>query len=215
MRTSKNQMRNHLHAIVDFFNWNHSSSNLNKLNKVKQRLRRKKISVDRCKELGGGAYGSVFQINENTVLKVSEDRSEINTMNIVKNNPTPYIVKVLDVFRCRIANRVRYFIVEEKLREATLPWKDFADYAMYPTDDAIITKRTVKKAKTNPPIELSHLTKTLPCQFKWLEKIADYFDTHKIKFSDIHCNNIMRRGRQHVLIDLGVARAPRQTVDLL
>lgn len=217
MRVSKkmNGMNNHLHAILGFFAWSPSDGNRRKLDKVKLRLKRKKIIVDRCKELGGGAYGTVFQINKDTVLKVSEDRTEINTMNIVKNHPMPYIVRVLDVFRCRIANRTFYFIIEELLKQAMGPWKDFADYAMAPVDDVCITRRSVKRAKKTPAIELQHLQKYLPCQWKWLENVAAYFDAHKIKFADIHNNNIMRRGRQHVLIDLGVAKAPRQRVDTL
>lgn len=216
------KMKNPLYSVINVLGWNaqrlgcqNKNKVLEKLDVIAARLKKKKRNVTMCKKLGSGAYGCVFKINKNTAMKISEDRSEINTMSIVKKNPTVNIVKVWDVFRCKIANRTYYFIVEELLKTAITTWKDFADFAMYSTGDSWITRHSVKKAKSDPPTELSHLKRTLPSQWKWLEKIGEYFDKHRIKFADIHGRNIMRRGKHHVLIDLGVARAPRQIVDTL
>lgn len=207
-------MDNPLHAVIDILGWESKKNVISKLNKIYSRLGKKNRKVTMCKKLGNGAYGSVFQINDKTALKISEDRTEINTMAIVKKHPTVNIVKVWDVFRCRIANRIYYFIVEELLSKARGDWRDFADFVMAPVDDCCITKKSIKRAKQKPATELEHI-KQLPCQWKWIEQIAAYFDKHKIKFVDIHNGNIMRRKNRHVLIDLGVARAPRQVVDLL
>lgn len=175
-----------------------------KLDKILNHLKSKKINVTKCKRLGAGYYGVAYHINKNTVLKVSRDQSEINTMSLVKSKPCKYIVKVIDTFKMKLNGHMRYFIVQEYLSQPERKWKsfcnDFYDYDLEP-------ESVFNKIKTDKKSYSRYKT-----QFNWALNVSKYFKRNKIKFSDLHSGNIMKRNRQHVLIDLGVSRSPKQKI---
>src|SRR3990167_264962 len=174
------------------------------------------ISIESFIKLGEGCYGCVYAINDRQVVKLTKDSSELHTMAIVMKYPHPSIVKVIDVFAVKFGRNVINFIIEEKLDNADYEWKLFANLANEDTNwitpYLVSTTRDniIKYYKDNV-----YAAERLNEKFDWLDQIAHYFQLHKIKFADIHYNNIMKKKDKHILIDLGCSRSPKQDVEYL
>ncbi len=183
-----------------------------KLDLIKNRLTKKKIKLNCLSELGSGMYGTAYQINDKTVLKITEDYSEAKAMKIVKAFPNKNIVKVYDVFSCFFGRRKFNFIIQEKLNEADDSWRHFSNHAF--NDDYAcdyITPKLIKISKNIPNYWIQN-QKQYETQWKWLNNLAFYFKKHNIKFADLHSENILKRKKNHVLIDLGCSKSPKQKI---
>jgi hypothetical protein len=49
----------------------------------------------------------------------------------------------------------------------------------------------------------------------WMMGIAQYLQRLGIRYHDLHEGNVMMRGDQHVMIDLGYSKAPKQEIDTI
>lgn len=180
-----------------------------KISLIEKRLKEKNFNITMCKEIGRGSYGSIFQINDKTVMKISRDSSESRTCSILKKHPHPFVVNIYDVFKCKFGSRMYYFIVMEKLNKPTKTWSNFMDNI--PGEVCDLSALALDKLLKNP--RHSKTTIRHKIRYSWLQEIAKHFDSLKIKFADFHGGNIMRRDKNHILIDIGVASAPRQKIE--
>lgn len=165
--------------------------------------------------LGAGQNGWAYDLGGDRVLKITGDDVEAKAAQVTKGKPTKHLVRVFDVvqipcaggqFRCE-----NFFcILMEKLAPPDHVWKDlFAygtvyfnipihpsdvldemrSYEMYKQLDVAVDKRTYKKF------------------MKWLFDTVLEAQNFGIKIGDYNGGNIMRRGKEHVLIDVGGWRA--------
>ena len=165
-------------------------------NKIKNRLKDKNILIDMFQYLGEGSKGKVFQINSDTVLKVTDDNTEVDAGYIIMNNPTEDIVNIKDLFGIWVTSSYyRYIIIEEKLETPSTEWMKFADD--YDGDTTLKHyKKYVKKISSKEKEQDKH-------KLLWLKRVCEYMDKFGIVFGDIHYKNIMRREKHPVLIDVG------------
>jgi len=180
------------------------------IEKIHSRFLEKDIKWDRFKYQGHGSFGTAFQINKTMVMKITADKSEMNTMTIVMKNPSEFIVKVYDTFQIKIGCNVRYFIIQKLLKCAKRKWALFANDFIRESDEPLQT-RHLNSFKSY--IDKNNWKKTeKDIFFQWIKCVCEYFDKHSIRFHDIHPGNIMRDDAHHVLIDLGASRSPKQQI---
>lgn len=177
--------------------------------KIQDRFVSKGIEWNELTHIGYGVYGVVFKINNNMVMKFTTDKSELHTMTVVMNNPSEFIVKVHDVFKVKVGTHVRYIIVEELLEKASVSWRDFTNnvtYGMFLTSKGLTkSEKWNKKYRSRKPDPKPHHDKML-----WIQNVCSFLEQHNIKYGDLHGKNIMKRGKLHVVIDLGMSRCPKQ-----
>lgn len=174
--------------------------------------------------LGEGSNGEVFELSDGRVLKLSWDEKEARAAARVAGNEDP----LGNVFKCSGVAEVRtkegsvWAIMQEKLSKmsASDPWVPFIDcWAQYSGPDDYITPEYI-------PDFLEYAEKFMHLKddddwnegFKpWITQVAAYLGSPNIniKFSDLHTGNVMKRGSQYVLIDLGYSVVPETPIHVV
>ena len=186
---------------------------------------KKGIAVPSLEKLGKGTQGVAFGMGSGRVLKVTQDRQEALASNVIRGKKLKHVVEIYDVFRFKDTSF--YGIIEERLQP--LPAGLAAEFreAIRQTNLYNIFERTydwdiiveliynyveshVKKihgklssahaagtvARVDQLVELLEKTLHLP-------EMIDELKSHGIKFVDFHPGNLMKRGSDYVVIDLG------------
>lgn len=173
---------------------------------LNDKLRKRGFEIGR--ELGSGTRGRVYELTGNLVLKITNDRSEAEASQHVKDNPHQNIVKFVGIFKIPkiLSNKLSdgyddelYAIILEKL----LPLNDYEsdlinsqrDFDTYHAEQfsAKFKFLTPQDRKIILPIMLA---------LKHLEKLD-------ISYRDVHAGNVMKTaGGVYKLIDLGYSQSP-------
>jgi cytidyltransferase-like protein len=193
-----------------------------------QKLAQRKIDVSNAKPLGVGGNGVAFDLGQ-TVLKVTKDDKEANSSMVIKGKDFPNIVKVFDVFRFpetpyfgiwqeklqpippQDKNEFTEFVTDIEVESGMFSdlwklgdWKEIVDYAM----------EGAREDEEATPESIARIRKEIMVlQRKYqMDKIVAQLKAAKIQFRDFHGGNVMMRGSEHVLIDLGYSKSPKQQV---
>lgn len=193
--------------------WQVTSTDVEMWSKVADRLRRKRIPITMCKLLGSGSKGRAFQINETTVMKITEDEKEVHASLVVKQHPSVYFPRIRDAFSVKGAEgeEPRYFIIQEKLERCDTKWGEFVQGMSGNTIKPIIVKRLREHRSDNN----GNLSPENERKFKWLNGVAMYFKKHRITYYDLHEGNLMQKAGKHKVIDLGYTKVKKQKFDSL
>jgi cytidyltransferase-like protein len=192
------------------------------------KLAQRKIDVSNAKPLGVGGNGVAFDLGQ-TVLKVTKDDKEANSSMVIKGKDFPNIVKVFDVFRFpetpyfgiwqeklqpippQDKNEFTEFVTDIEVESGMFSdlwklgdWKEIVDYAM----------EGAREDEEATPESIARIRKEIMVlQRKYqMDKIVAQLKAAKIQFRDFHGGNVMMRGSEHVLIDLGYSKSPKQQV---
>lgn len=181
-------------------------------------------NLDSPRELGAGTQGTAYDIG-GKVLKITKDNKEAVASHKIMGDSMKYVAKVEDVFRFPDSNL--YGVVQEKLAPMDsadaknfnkllvftgLPvwlknastWDDAVDKAMN-----YVEKRKAKGNITSPEGKrmiqwadqfLDSLEKKYNVRASWEE-----LKGKGITFSDYQADNLMKRGSEYVLIDIGLS----------
>ncbi|MHA2047013.1 MAG: hypothetical protein ACW99G_19665, partial [Candidatus Thorarchaeota archaeon] len=181
-------------------------------------------NLDTPRELGAGSQGTAFDVG-GKVLKITKDNKEAVASHKIMGDALKYVAKVEDVFR--FPDIPIYGIVQERLNpldksDATnfnkllvftgLPvwlksaatWDDAVDKAM-----SYVEKRKAKGDITSPEGKrmiqwadqfLDSLEQKYNVRASWEE-----LKGKGITFSDYQADNLMKRGSEYVLIDIGLS----------
>jgi hypothetical protein len=184
--------------------------------------------------LGAGRMGQAFRVGD-LVVKITTDAHEAQAMWHVANRPDPAgnVVRVQTV--ARFGRHPVWAIVQELLDPPDRAW---AQAARLWSRWAIARSRSERPfyltvvnvtifawdtfgvdltgQRANRPVELPDGVAGIVGPFvQWLSSVAGYLADNRILFADLHDGNIMRRGSQHVVIDLGVSRSGPASIDVL
>ena len=190
---------------------------------------KKQIDISKASVLGHGSQGTAFDIGGNRVLKVTKDDREAKASNKIKDDDLRYVAKVFDVFRFK--DTMAYGIVQEKLQELTESEKRQINTLLVKTtlplhlrkaqtwDEAIeeMWKFLENDRKFGAGGDLStpeakELIRKANRYLRVLEEkynVKDSWEELKSKgitFSDYQGDNIMKRGSEYVLIDIGLSQ---------
>lgn len=175
----------------------------------REALRARLREAPSTKLLGKGEWGMAFLLQSGRVLKLTRDASEAKASNTpaLRTGQLAHLVRVFDVFA--FPRQELYGIVTERLKPLSaadarqfdwlirmLHWLDFN---LRTTPLAIMQATLKREAAAN---ERGRAIAAEWQRFQLAAILAE-LATAKIKFSDFHSGNLMKRGATYVLIDLG------------
>lgn len=177
-------------------------------------LKKKGIVKGPLKPLGHGAHGIAFDIGAGRVLKVTDDILEAKSSNHLKDKKLKHVVHIFDVFQ--LPGSEFYGIVEEKL--AQMSAYDKKEFELV-TDllqackagEAILSGDYGKVMdQVRLHIKDKDVQKLMDSQMKdfQLPEIIKELAGQRIEFLDYHEGNLMMRGNDYVVIDLGLSQSP-------
>jgi len=162
--------------------------------KLVKRLKLKKSPT----YLDSGSYGTVYDLHNGKVLKLSIDIEEAQAATYFKNNPNIYIAKVYDVFYAKFRDIIYACIVSEKLNELTINQYTFICKAapfIHQFDN-----RAIELIKT-------HLNNKQ--RVHWLSQLINFFKSYNINYTDFHEGNLLRDSNNEIrIIDFGKFSIP-------
>lgn len=177
-------------------------------------------------KLGSGTQGEVFELADNRVLKLTWDEREAEAAAVIARTPDPNgnVVRIHGVVRIKGFVQI-WAIVMEKLSKtpANDPFSGYADvwqeYSGETSPPALLLPDTIEEF-FNSMEETYNFSDPEWATFKqWLGEVASYLDHVGIEFHDFWHGNLMKRGNQYVLIDLGYSKskqyAPVDTISKL
>lgn len=171
------------------------------------RLQRRGIELK--KDLGAGSWGIAWDIGKGQVLKATMDDKEALASNLIKGKRTHHVVRIQDVFQ--FPDSDVYGIVQEKLRKMSAT--DAKDFDLV-TDllqqvrvgpevgqgDWEGIRRKLENAGMTPEVTKYFIDRLEEFQFP---EIIRELKGLGIEFYDYHSGNLMMRGNDYVVIDLG------------
>ncbi len=193
--------------------------------------------------LGAGVCGKAFKISSDRVLKITDDDSEADAMNIIMYHPHPNIVKVYRVFKfssekdCyfeeeellepidenKINKWLLYTIIQEA--EDSPYYKNILSILTYYSQSRTVTKnydiegivkRMVDKHEfINRKYKVEKMSKGFHSFFVDMLSAAKHIYENGIRFHDWHSGNIMQKNGRYMLIDLGASISPQQKIEIL
>jgi cytidyltransferase-like protein len=189
-------------------------------------LLKKKKNIKLGTILGKGYYGIAYDIGDNKVLKITPDDSEAKTSNFIKGKNTKHIYKVFDVFKFpsfqpRETDDLFGIVVEKLEKLTTVEQNEFEEAlnkirtGRYDVDfseesfevafeKCIEQVRNFVQPEQLATFEITDLkyAKEVLIKFQF-PQITDELQRLKIVFRDFHSGNLMKRGSDYVVIDLG------------
>jgi cytidyltransferase-like protein len=184
----------------------------------REALERKQIQIHLEKFLGKGTYGSAFEATykgKKCVAKLTEDTTEAVASNHIKGKLTKKIVRIFDVFKLRDCDL--YLILQEKLnRLSSEETQDFntlvnilsaakAGEGMIKGNMELVRHEVLKKFSSRH--DLLTAFDYLVDEFGFGAMLKELHSLG-IEFLDFHGENLMKRGSEYVIIDLGMSRSP-------
>ena len=192
-------------------------------------LAKKRVDVSKAQLIGYGSQGAAFDVGGGRVLKVTYDAKEANASARVMGMKLPNIVRVYDVFRFPVGDV--YGILQERLSQ--MPAADKNEFVEFVTDVIVesgtfsqlwwigdwdtIVETAIEGAKEDDdatPESVARIRRELSVlrEKYQMDKIVAQLKRAQIKFRDFHGGNLMLRGSEHVLIDLGYSQAPKAQI---
>jgi len=168
--------------------------------------------------LGFGSQATVFPVEKDRVLKVTEDRSDALAMNVTKSKGLKHVAKVFDVFRFpSVGEAERWGIVMERLtpipkKQASALSEAFVGCFLtdltnteVPMGDWKSTLRRLREFQTKNPKDKRDFDGSLALLEKFqIPDIVDELHANGIDCRDFHPDNIMvRSDGSYAMIDLG------------
>jgi len=186
---------------------------------------KKKINILSAKVLGTGTQGTAFDIGGDKVLKLTKDKKEAIASNKLLGSAMESVAKIFDVFKLK--EEEVYGIVQEKLDPLSasekkeynemlvftaIPlWLKHAntwDEAVDETFKFVVKKRGDGDVKSDTSKEAiskaDKIIDSLEQKFN-MKKMWEELKAKGISFYDFQGDNLMKRGGEYVLIDIGLS----------
>lgn len=158
---------------------------------VRKQLRIKDLG--KCKYLGHGANGSVFDLNNGRAVKVTRSRGEFRIANQLLGRKLKHIYEIKKTFK----TSAYYFIVTPKYEELSYKVADLADSLRY-------SKSNGGWADSYTYTGWGPTEKQLKRHgYDKLIRAMNRLERKKIRITDTHSGNVMMGPDGLVLIDIG------------
>jgi hypothetical protein len=172
----------------------------------REALRARLHEAPGTKLLGKGEWGLAFLLPSGRVLKLTRDASEARASNTpaLRTGQLVHLVRVFDVFA--FPRQELYGIVLERLKPLTTADARQFDWLIRRLDfDLRRTPLATMQATLKREAAANERGRAILAEWQrfQLAAILAELTAARIKFSDFHSGNLMRRGAVYVLIDLG------------
>jgi len=160
--------------------------------------------------IGEGADAEVYWLaNKRKVLKLTVSEDDAKALAYFKKHPDKGIVKVYDVFS--IPDTFLYGIVMEKLTPSDKHWQEIAERISFAGRGGFFLSMKWFEGQLLPAIQKRRergvggpfMDAMTPENIEVIHHWCEVLDKAGIKWADMHDENVMFRGRQPVLMDLG------------
>lgn len=162
--------------------------------------------------LGKGTRGTAYAMDEQRVLKITNDKSEAVGAALVRDTPDPLgnAQRIESVWQLRGQTTAAFAIVQERLNqmEEDDPWVELSD--LWPAwsrsnEYAPIMPQVVTQFfDDSEDAGLVNAEDTSWMAFKaWFTDLAAYLASIELLYHDFWHRNLLMRGDQHVAIDFG------------
>lgn len=151
--------------------------------------------------LGFGSFGVAIEMPGNKVMKITADKTEAKAASLIVGKKLKNVYRVYEVFTLKSLRGTFFFIICEHLQKVS-----FVDE----TVDLLTTGNYKKIIET----EYGGNVKNAPPDVQQIINGLKELDDIGIDFHDVHLGNIMKRGNQLVLIDLGMSKSPQGQINL-
>lgn len=148
-----------------------------------------KLGLAVTKLLGSGSWGDAFLLSNGNVLKITKDKTEAQSAAYLKGKNLKYVYHVFDVFKFKNTSKI-YFIVQERLSKLS---KDLNSSIEWMTTEVPRLKEFMQSTEKD--------VHDISTGLYELNKLG-------IAFYDVHPGNIMMRGNDYVIIDIGQSKSP-------
>lgn len=145
------------------------------------------------RKLGAGTMGVAWLTSDNNVFKLTLDSDEANNANIIKGSNHPNIFSVLDVVQL---GRLPIYAILQEYAGKPLQDPEMIDKIDEIYDKVHTTDQMIKMYSKLNDERFSDIVDGL----KWLKSKG-------ISHYDVHSNNVLVKGNNLILIDLGVAES--------
>jgi len=177
-------------------------------------LMKRGIDVTSARKLGKGASGIAYDLGNNQVLKMTLDKDEANAAAYIKGKNLKNVYQIFDVFVVDDEEDNWFGILQEKLKRL-----DSVEYSVVSFIQEPFNKfggGTIQAKDVMPAVnELIQYNLENESQVKIANEMAKQLFTgmkqlrkHGIHFEDLHGGNVMKRGNEYVIIDLGYSISP-------
>lgn len=179
--------------------------------------------ISSLRVLGSGLHGHAYEMPNGRVFKLTDDVLEAQASRVIMGKKTTYIVNIYDVFKFKGTNL--FGIVQEKLSRLDSQekafWNEMSDLGVISI--ALAGTGIAPWSKIEPELndvlsdnapeeENLGLTpkekKNIVAKLKKYNfpNMVDELYKYGIEYDDFHGENIMKRGKTSVIIDLGYSR---------
>ena len=191
-------------------------------------FKKKGIDVNKLTKLGQGTFGVAYDIGDGKVLKITRDKLEAITSHTLVGKSYPSIVKIFDVFKFKDGGAKPYYgLIQEKLTKLTNTEKDAFDVAVIMLYEVLGLSSNGAPGRAFVDLKGSDWDSWKDfireeaqeggnqdiaedaldgLESVGMKDIADDLHAAGVKFLDYHVGNIMKRGSQFVIIDLGLSQ---------
>lgn len=187
------------------------------------------MSFQEPEKINAGSKGTVYNLDNGLVFKLTSDASEAFAAYLLKLSPNECFYTVLDVFRIDTVPEL-YGIVLEDLVPSDKEWQLFGD--IFNEWHSLLTNALEER---NPEKDINiylvpktyqlfentihkkYGTERFSKQLSWLKCIQQHLQKLGILYLDLHGGNIMKDPKtgNHVLIYMGYSKTPPVSLDLV
>jgi len=203
-----------LRQTRDIYDLSYQSDALFKMTKVK-------FPRPPAKRLGHGTKGAAYDLGGGKIAKITEDATEAKASSVIAGSKVPGVWNMDGVYKSEFFDTTYYVIIGEKLKdnkskaghieEALLDVFDgiLNTYDSYKMSE-FYTDRRIKKLESEIGKFDAALFPELNDDVLAIARGMNNLRRVGIKYRDLHSGNIMFRGNNPVIIDLGYSNALSQ-----
>ena len=178
----------------------------------------------KTRKLGSGHFADVYWLPDHKkVLKLTKDVDDANACFILQHKPSPWLLKVYDVFKIMNQGRwTMYCIVSEKLTPlSSSQEKDFSLFTAfldYWFGNHFPTLKMIENAEEHKTDSWNRWRKTYTVSDYYVDLFKNWakaLDERNIRWGDYKVDNIMARRHLPVISDLGYSSVPFENIPQL
>lgn len=195
------------------------------IEKNKEKLMKRGYDVSSAKALGQGTQGTAFDIGSGQVLKITKDSKEAQASNKIKGDKLKYVCNITDVFRFK--DDLAYGIVQEQLKQLSAEEKKDFNSKLIFTGLPVWLKKAqswdaatesvfnyVEKKKAKGDVQSPEGKRMIQWADQFMDSLENEYNVRGsweelkgkgVSFSDYQADNLMKRGSEYVLIDIGLS----------
>jgi len=179
------------------------------------------IDPEKLQYLGHGAYAQAYWVKNDRkkIIKFTRDSTDAEALMNVLLKPDKSLVKVYKI--AKLGPNDVHAILAEKLLQLSgsekKGWYNFFNYVYYHNISPALYGGVCPEwtEELTDRLKADEIPSDFQKQIKQCVVWGKALESRQIDFFDLHAGNVMKRGRQDVIIELGLATAPHKKIPVI